>query len=300
LRYAYFYDSLIHNAQLVYLTAKHFPDRMKKLPPEALPTMVKSIQLGNYNTLSSSYAILALDAYASASVNTANPKFSMAEVLKDGKINPLTLPAGLMPRVNLTDAAAKVQFGAEGDLTAYYLVNQSGFDRALPTTDIKNGIEVLREYTDLTGKPITKVKLGEEIEVVVKMRSLKPEGVGDIAVVDLLPGGFEIVAEPRATPPKLLHDAVPEEGEEPHGEEAESYTPPIGSKKSTFAPEYVDIREDRIVLYGYVEPGVKTFIYRIKATNIGSFVVPPTFAESMYDRSIQARSMGGKIVVDKP
>jgi alpha-2-macroglobulin len=53
-------------------------------------------------------------------------------------------------------------------------------------------------------------------------------------------------------------------------------------------------------LYGYVEPGVKTFIYRIKATNTGSFVVPPTFAESMYDRSIQARSLGGKIVVEKP
>jgi alpha-2-macroglobulin len=302
LRYAYFYDSLIHNAQLVYLTAKHFPDRMKKLPPEALPTMVKSIQLGNYNTLSSSYAILALDAYASASVNTANPKFSIAEVLKDGKLNSLTLPAGLMPRVNLSDAAAKVQFGAEGDLTAYYLVNQSGFDRALPTTDIKNGIEVLREYTDLAGKPITKVKLGEEIEVVVKMRSLKTEGVGDIAVVDLLPGGFEIVAEPRIAPAKAANDAAPTEGDEPpeNSEQAEPYTPPIGSKKSTFTPEYVDIREDRIVLYGYVEPGVKTFIYRIKATNTGSFVVPPTFAESMYDRSIQARSLGGKITVDKP
>jgi len=306
LRYAYFYDSLIHNAQLVYLTAKHFPDRMKKLPPEALPTMVKSIQLGHYNTLSSSYAILALDAYASASVNTPNPKFSIAEILKDGKLNPLTLPAGLMPRANLTEAAAKVQFGAEGDLTAYYLINQSGFDRALPTTDIKNGIEVLREYTDLSGKPITKVKLGEEIEVVVKMRSLggdkNPEGVGDIAIVDLLPGGFEIVAEPRTAPAKPANDAAPAEGEEPaeNAEQSSRYTPPIGSKKSTFAPEYVDIREDRIVLYGYIEPGVKTFIYRIKATNTGNFIVPPTFAESMYDRSIQARSLGGRITVDKP
>ena len=306
LRYAYFYDSLIHNAQLVYLTAKHFPDRMKKLPPEALPTMVKSIQLGHYNTLSSSYAILALDAYASASVNTPNPKFSIAEILKDGKLNPLTLPAGLMPRANLTEAAAKVQFGAEGDLTAYYLINQSGFDRALPTTDIKNGIEVLREYTDLSGKPITKVKLGEEIEVVVKMRSLggdkNPEGVGDIAIVDLLPGGFEIVAEPRTAPAKPANDAAPAEGEEPaeNAEQSSRYTPPIGSKKSTFAPEYVDIREDRIVLYGYIESGVKTFIYRIKATNTGNFIVPPTFAESMYDRSIQARSLGGRITVDKP
>ena len=62
----------------------------------------------------------------------------------------------------------------------------------------------------------------------------------------------------------------------------------------------MDIREDRAVLYGTVEKDVKTFIYRIKATNAGSYVVPPTFAESMYDRSIQARSLGGRITIEKP
>jgi alpha-2-macroglobulin len=304
LRYAYYYDSLIHNGQLLYLTGKHFPERMKKLPPEALPNMVKSIQLGYYNTLSSSYAILALDTYASASVNTANPKFSIAEVLADGKLNPLSLPAGLLPRVSLTDAAAKVRFNAEGDLNAYYSINQSGFDRALPKTDIKNGLEVLREYMDLAGKPITKVKLGEEIEVHVKMRALKGE-LYDMAIVDLLPGGFEVVAEPRAA--KAARRATPE-GEQPEGEgEAEGdspenarYSPPIGSPKSTWTADYVDIREDRVVLYGAVFNEVKTFVYRVKATNTGSFVVPPTFAESMYDRTIQARSLGGRIVVEKP
>jgi alpha-2-macroglobulin len=317
-RYAQFYDPLIHNAQLVYLTGKHFPERMKKLPADALPNMVKSIQLGHYNTLSSSYAILALDTYASASVNTANPKFSIAEALAEGKLTSLTLPAGLMPRVNLSEGAAKVQFSAEGDLTAYYLINQSGFDRALPKTDIKNGLEVLREYMDLAGKPITKVKLGEEIEVHVKMRALK-DPLYDMAIVDLLPGGFEIIAEPRVSA-KPKQDAGGEgatrsggEGEgngsgdgeaasegEGEGGDAPKYSPPIGSKKSTWSPDYVDIREDRVVLYGAVEKEVKTFIYRVKATNTGSFVVPPTFAESMYDRSIQARSLGGRITVEKP
>ncbi len=308
LRYQFFYDSLIHNAQLVYLTARHFPERMKKLPPETLPTMVQSIQKGYYNTLSSSYAIMALDAYASASINSGNAKFSLAEVLKDGKLNPLTLPAGLMPRVNLSDAATKVQFAAEGDLSAYYLINQSGFDRALPTTDIKNGLEVLREYTDLAGKPISKVKLGEEIEVHVKMRALK-DAQYDMAIVDLLPGGFEVVAEPRKTAPKATPGAASRQSAEGEGSEGErdepnesenAYTPPIGSPKSTWQAEYVDIREDRVVLYGMVPTEVKTFVYRIKATNTGNFVVPPTFAESMYDRTVQARSLGGRMVVEKP
>jgi alpha-2-macroglobulin len=314
LRYAAFYDSLIHNAQFVYLTARHFPDRMKRLPPEALPSMVRSIQLNAYNTLSASYAILALDAYASASVNTLNPKFTIAEVLKDGKANNLPLPTGLMPRVPLSDAAAKVRFGAEGDLTAYYLINQSGFDRALPTADIKNGLEVLREYVDLAGKPIGKVKLGEEIEVIVKMRALK-EPLYDMAIVDLLPGGFEVVAEARTAPSATARNNAnnannandgdgPAEGEGEgagdHGGEGVRYKPPIGGPKSTFLPEYVDLREDRVVLYGTVDAEVKTFVYRIKATNTGNFVVPPTFAESMYDRTVQARSRGGRVEVIKP
>jgi len=44
---------------------------------------------------------------------------------------------------------------------------------------------------------------------------------------------------------------------------------------------------------------VKEFVYKIKATNVGSFVVPPTFGESMYDRTVQARSLGGKLAVEK-
>ena len=54
-----------------------------------------------------------------------------------------------------------------------------------------------------------------------------------------------------------------------------------------------------MVLYGVVSKDIKEFAYRIKATNTGTFVVPPAYGESMYDRSVQARSLGGKIVVEK-
>jgi hypothetical protein len=314
LPYAYYYDGLIHNAQLLYITARHFPERMKRLPPEAMPAMVKAIQLGRYNTLSSSYAILAIDAYASAVVLSGDAKYSMAEIARDGLKKELPMSGGIIAKAALSDAAAKVQFGAQGDLTAYYLINQSGFDRALPVTDIKNGFEVLREYTSLDGKPVKSVKLGEELDVHVKMRSLTGKGtIYDVAVVDLLPGGFEVVAEPRARPPAAgprRNSNVNADGEEGEGEgegegdggapPAAGYVAPIGSSLSTWRPEYVDIREDRVVLYGSVDETVKEFVYRIKATNTGVFVVPPTFGESMYDRSIQARSLGGKFEVVKP
>ena len=69
--------------------------------------------------------------------------------------------------------------------------------------------------------------------------------------------------------------------------------------KSTWSLDYADVREDRVVLYGEIGAEVKTFVYRIKATNVGNYVVPPTFGESMYDRAVQARSLGGKISVEK-
>jgi len=55
------------------------------------------------------------------------------------------------------------------------------------------------------------------------------------------------------------------------------------------------------VIYGTATPDVRQFVYRIKATNAGKFIVPPAYGESMYDRTIQARSPGGTtLTVSKP
>ena len=52
-------------------------------------------------------------------------------------------------------------------------------------------------------------------------------------------------------------------------------------------PQHVDVREDRLVLYGDGDAhGVGTFVYRVRATNAGTFQVPPAFAEGMYDRTV--------------
>ncbi len=53
-------------------------------------------------------------------------------------------------------------------------------------------------------------------------------------------------------------------------------------------------REDRVVFYGTVGTDAETFSYRLKPTNRGTFTVPPLYAEGMYDRTVQARSLGGR------
>ncbi|MEK7737142.1 MAG: hypothetical protein AAB319_05230, partial [Pseudomonadota bacterium] len=190
-----------------------------------------------------------------------------------------------------------------------YLMTQAGFDTKLPTQDIKNGLEVTREYTDLAGKPLKSVKLGDEIEVHVKLRSIGGTTHNNIAVVDLLPGGFEVVLDPITSTGEQAQQPGPR-GENAEGEgegednstgaaPVDSWRPAVGTAKSTWSIEYADVREDRVVLYGTIGVDVKEFVYKIKATNTGTYVVPPTFGESMYDRTVQARSLGGKLSVEK-
>lgn len=40
-------------------------------------------------------------------------------------------------------------------------------------------------------------------------------------------------------------------------------------------------------------------MYRIKATNKGKYVIPPAFAESMYNRAVRARTLPGVMIVEE-
>ena len=61
----------------------------------------------------------------------------------------------------------------------------------------------------------------------------------------------------------------------------------------------VDLREDRVVLYGAIDKDANEFVYRIKATHAGTFVTPPAYGEGLYDRTVKARSTSGSIAVEK-
>lgn len=310
--YANYYDSLIRDAQLVYLLSRHFPERVRNMPPQSLDALVGGIERGTYNTLSSSYIILALDAYANVVGKAADARFAIAEVLRNGSLRGLPLPAGLFPRVDFSDQAAKIRFSSTSQYTAWYHTLQSGYDAGVPNKPLRSGIEILREFTDLEGKPLKTVRTGDEIEVRVRLRSINGATLPNIAVVDLLPGGFDVVL--RHSRPGMSAETSPEYAEGDEGEEggegeegaeedvpaepqAPTDTAPLSSQKSTWQADAIDIREDRMIAYGTVGPTMQVLVYRIKATNSGTFVVPPAFAEGMYDRTIFARSLAATIKV---
>jgi hypothetical protein len=252
-------DSVVHDAQLLYLLSRHFPDRASHVPATALEGIGNSISGNKVSSLSAAYTLLALDAYS----RTAGPKLKLGIVLRgerQASLSKVSVPVGV----------ANVQFTREGSLPAYYCVNESGFDRNPPTSDVNQDLEVIHEFLDLNNNVTTKVKVGEEFWVRLRLRTTNRDYLSQVAVVDLLPGGVE---------PTLYRQAGP---------------------GSNWTPEFIERRDDRVVLYGDVTKDAATYVYRVRATNAGVFQSPPAFAEGMYDRQITGISQAAKLEIVKP
>lgn len=294
-------DPMTRDALLLFVISRHFPERLKTVPSEVFTTMAKRVTDGYYHSLSAGTTLLALDAYAAATEGAAR-NLAIAEVLKDKSVRALTLPAGLFPTVKFSDQAAALTFTNNTNLNAYYLIEQSGFDRKPPTQAIKQGLEVLREYTDDKGKPITSITMGQQINVHLKFRGLKEGVYSNIALVDLLPGGFELVVPTEAAQTPFAEaaegDGESEEGEYDQAAEGWHCQVCVGNVKASL--QYADMREDRVVFYANATAEVSEIVYRIKATNVGSYVTPPAYGEAMYERAVVGRSASGRIEVSRP
>jgi uncharacterized protein YfaS (alpha-2-macroglobulin family) len=190
-----------------------------------------------------------------------------------------------------------VQFSREGAVAAFYSVNESGFDRNAPAAT-NNGIEIIHEFLDLSGNPVTKVKVGEEFLVRLRLRATKRDRVPQIAVVDLLPGGTEAVLELR--PP--ANSSTP--GTDPAAARQvvnRASGLAVGlPDKSNWVPQHVDVRDDRLVLYGDIGKDAGTFVYRVRATNAGAFQAPPAFAEGLYSPQTTGIGPAGRLEIVKP
>ncbi|MEN3370301.1 MAG: alpha-2-macroglobulin [Verrucomicrobiota bacterium] len=267
-----FYQPLGADSQYIAILAREFPARLKKLSGAEFENILKPVSEGTFNTLSAAYAVLALKSY-SQMVAQNLPELSIDEIDKAKKEKRLTTGKKLLQRTNFSGDAGGARFRSATALNppgAFYQVVEAGFDRQLSSKAITDGLEIYRELLDKAGKPVTITQLGDVVTVRLRVRSLRHESITNVAVIDLLPGGFEIVGS--------------------------SLSPGISSINGV---DYVEVREDRAVFYATVPEQTLEITYQIKSCNRGSFVVPPVFAESMYDRNLKARGLGGKISVTK-
>jgi uncharacterized protein YfaS (alpha-2-macroglobulin family) len=277
-----YYDAGIAQGWSVYLLHKHFPQLAARITGTAIARLLEPLRSDRYNTLSSALTLLALEARGGRpgtlpglqAIDAANKARAIGEVSG-------LLRAGTF---NATDRALRVL--PAPDTTAWYALTQNGFDRTPPPAVQDQGIELVREYLDAAGKPVTQLPIGGEVTVRLRVRALGNRAYSDVAIVDLLPGGFEVVMQ---TPPPANDTDCEDCGDEP-------VAPTLALPGTTFVPEHVEPREDRVLLYGNVGSGMQEFKYRIRAGNAGKFAVPPVYAEAMYERGVYAQGAGGTSV----
>lgn len=280
--YNWYDTALDRNAQYLYLLARHFPERVKGLPDSVLGGVLAPIIAGNYNTLSSAYAIVAFGAYSKSMAAMQQGHIEITARDSAGKSSTLATIDGLQIKADIPLDSARVDVTSRGISKLFYSVSQAGFDKAPPTKAQSDGIEVTREYTDASGATVTSAKLGAELTVHLRVRTTDSRSVDNVAVLDLLPGGFEVERDSLRNSPGRT-DTQGTSGDE--GGDSDQ-APAAG-----WNPDYADVREDRVVFYGSFGPEMHEITYKVKVTAPGKFIVPAVYAGAMYDHTVFGHSV---------
>ncbi len=263
-----FYQPLGADSQFLATLAREFPARLRKISAAEFENILRPIGEGNFNTLSAAYAVAALKAY-SQNISQRLPELSVSEIASNENERVLARGSKMLQRASFSADASTIRFGASDRIKgpgAFFQVIEAGFDQKAAREPINTGLEIYRELLDKNWQPVAATHLGEPVHVRLRVRSTQPKTFTNIAVVDLLPGGFEIPA----------------------------LRPGIAAIRGV---DYVDVREDRAVFFATAGPNALQINYDIKSCNRGEFTVPPPFAEAMYDRGVKGRGVGGKILV---
>ena len=253
----FFEDDLYFKSAYLYLISEYYPEKLSAVSAHLLESIEDEIVHRRYASLSAAMTLIAIKSYLAAMPTSETGKFTVAE--ESGKTTKTLTPQGeKVFTAEFSSDAQKLRLTNDEKTNLFYQVTQGGFLHDIPSGETKDGIEVYREFVDANGKKIDAVKLGDEVTVKVNVRSTKNRSILNVAVVDMLPCGLEAdIAS-------------------------------IRESDTGWNPDYVDIREDRIVLFGTVTQELKTFTYKVRAVNSGKYTVPPLFAEAMYDGTQRA------------
>lgn len=274
--YDNYYDELAFKGQYLSLISKYFPNRSAKESKDIIQKLADELSKNRFNTISSAFSILGFYDYTRGRALSTESNIRVVQNLKGGAKIPLALPPSPLGVIDFGEEAQSLSFSSPGTDPLFFSTSLSGYDRDLPAAEIREKLEVYREFRNLKGERVTSVNRGDEVNVYISVRAIgSPDAfVPDIAIVDLLPAGLEVDASGRS----LLSQTTQ-------------------SSPVFWSPVSAEVREDRVFFFGSADASIRQFSYRAKASAKGKFVVPPIAAFSMYDASVQSLSLGGSFEV---
>ncbi|MEZ6013480.1 MAG: MG2 domain-containing protein [Planctomycetota bacterium] len=179
------------------------------------------------------------------------------------------------------DAVVPVRIETQGEGLAWVTATVEG-RRAAGAPGVDHGLSVRRRWLDETGNEVdpAHIELGALVTVEVTAQCVADATVEDVAIVDALPGGFE-VENPR------LANTVLEDAEWRLRQTDAGAVKPLPALE----PDRVEFLDDRVVLFADVGPRLEVVRYHLRAVALGSFERAPIQAEAMYDP--ERSSVGG-------
>jgi uncharacterized protein YfaS (alpha-2-macroglobulin family) len=194
--------------------------------------------------------------------------------------------------------ALSVTMGDAGQAYAVYSVRGAPMQAPEP---VSSHLTAERVWKDAKGNPIVpdsgviRVKKGERVIAELTLAADMP--LSHIALSDLLPGGLEVENPRLKTAAAAVNDAETRAGgeERPEGAGEEEEEAQAGSGKADAF--FLDLREDRLLLFFDRLSGEKTYRYSMRAVSRGRFALPPLAADGMYDPDIRATDAAGLTVI---
>ena len=270
--YSYYESALTEEATTFTVLCRHFPEIASKFGYEELRPITEMVEKGLFHTLSASWSVQALKAYA-ALARSSGVRAGIAQ----GGNPPKTLAE---PRAGMVSAALQpgiarffLQRDSDSSLGAWYQTVETGFESVLPSKPESRSLDVTRQWLSEAEEETDFAKVGDTLLARVTVRNTGKLPQPNLALSELLPGGFDFA--PSHAPYAIK--------------------PGLATLEGT---DYVDLREDRALLFFSLKAGeTKSFTYSLRPTCAGTFTVPPAYAQSMYDRAVYARGVASKFTI---
>jgi len=185
--------------------------------------------------------------------------------------------------LNKADLAGKtLKISASGDGACYYFWQVEGVSVTKTAKEYDVDVEVRRTYLNKDGEylDLNHIPHGELVVAEIEIRATGDD-VRNLVIVDMLPAGFAI-ENPRLESRQSL-DWLDKRYEH----------------KDRFYTEYMDMRDDRLILFGDVySKRPRVFYYALRAVTPGTFTVPSIKAEAMYNPVITSVASSSQITVE--
>jgi alpha-2-macroglobulin len=225
-----------------------------------------------YTTQDNAFALMALGKYFRQKTSFA---FKGQIIIEGDKSYRIDSSGFSLTRDNLGGRKVSLSVN-EGEGTCFYYWQASGIPLSPAAEEFDRGMIVRRQYLDENGQPISldSLPLGSQVVAVISARAVD-KNLEYVVINDLLPAGFEVENPRLKTTPRL--GWVPTQAQ---------------------APEYMDIRDDRLLIFTSLNPGNEVkFYYSLRATCAGEFKVPPVAAECMYNPLVASSSSSGAVTI---